>query len=69
MQLDTIADINKMNIDGLKNIARNSEWPLVDILLATPKTLFDLVHLQINLEVPLVNPNLIVIDQIFSILS
>lgn len=66
---DSQIDCNTSNIDVFKNKARNAEWPLVDIILTTPGTLFELVDLQIKLEIPEVNPSFIVFDQAFTIFS
>ena len=69
MSLDLPRYPNNLKIDASKNIARNTEWPLVDILLATPASLCELINLQIKLEIPKVNPKFIVIDQAFTIFS
>lgn len=48
----------------LINIAKNTDWNTVDILLATPNSLSDIIQIQKTMKLPELNPKHIVIDEI-----
>ena len=55
--------------EGFKNIVKGVDWNSTDVLIATPTVLNEMVEFRAELNMPSLNPSLIVIDEIDWILE